>query len=94
MKYSWIAAVVNRENVVFLVNVKNEDEHVMCFRVIAGDLEFIVINVYSVPLERFLTKIESLINYFPTEKVLLILDINANQPCGTPTQLMRKEISS
>ena len=43
----------------------------MCFRVMAGILEFIIINVYcqySVPIEKFLRRIEDLINCFPTEK--------------------------
>ena len=52
----------------------------MCFRVMAGILEFIIINVYcqySVPIEKFLRRIEDLINCFPTEKVLITLDANA-----------------
>ena len=75
-----VAAVVNQERVEILLNVGNKNEHVMCFRVISGDLEFIVVNVYcqySVPLERFLIRIERLINCFPTEKLLLTLDANA-----------------
>ena len=77
---SWVAAVVNRERVEILLNVGDENEHVMCFKVMAGVLEFIIINVYCqylVSIEKFLRRIEDLINCFPTEKVLITLDANA-----------------
>ena len=76
----WVAAVANRESTEVLLNVGDESEHVMCFRVIAGDLEFIVINVYcqhSEPIERFLGQMESLLSCFSAEKVLITMDANA-----------------
>lgn len=83
----WVAAVVNRESAEILLNVGNEDEHVMCFRVIAEDFDFIIINVccqYSTPLEMFLSKIEGLINCFLTEKVLITMDANAKSALWNP----------
>ena len=63
-----------------MLNVGDESEHVMCFKVMAGDLDFVVINVYcqySEPLERFLSQVEGLISCFSTENVLITIDANA-----------------
>ena len=72
--------VCNKEKVEVLLNVGNQDEHILCFKVLAGDLEFIMINLYcqhSLPLERFL---QDLISGFPTEKILVTMDSNAKSP--------------
>lgn len=52
----------------------------MCFKVMTGGTEFIIVNLYgqhSVPLKGFLDKLQSLINEFPTEKVLIMMNSNA-----------------
>ena len=63
---AWVAAAVNKEKVDVLLNVGNECDHIMCFKVLIRDLEFIIINVYcqcSIALEGFLGKIERIINF-------------------------------
>ena len=78
--YSRVAAVVNKENVETLLNVGNQNEHILCFKVISGESAYIIINVYcqySAPLEGFLDKVETLINSFPSEKLLITMDANA-----------------
>ena len=69
--YSWVAAVVNKETVEVLLNVGNENEHVMCFMVMTGGTEFIIINMYcqySAPFRGFIGKFQSLLDEFRTEK--------------------------
>ena len=76
----WVAAVVKNDKLDVLTNVGSECEHIMCFKVITGDSDFIIINAYcqySLPLEGFLEKIERIISSFQTEKVLITMDSNA-----------------
>ena len=75
---AWVAAAVNKDKVDVLLNVGNECDHIMCFKVLIRDLEFIIINVYcqySIPLEGFLGK--RVINSFQSEKFLITMNANA-----------------
>ena len=77
---AWVAAAVNTNRVDVLLNMGTECDHIMCFKVLIGDLEFIIINVYcqySIPLEGFLAKLERIINSFQCEKLLITMDANA-----------------
>ena len=52
----------------------------MCFKALAGDPEFFIINTYcqySLPMEGFHVKIESIRSSFRTEKLLIMMDANA-----------------
>lgn len=78
--HPWVAAVVNKERVEVLLNVGDENEHILCFKVMTGDTEFVLINLYcqySAPLEGFLDKLQSLISGFPAERILIMMDANA-----------------
>ena len=75
-----MAAVIKNDKLEVLTSVGNECEYVMCFEVLTGNSEFIIINAYcqhSLPLEGFLDKIENIINSFQTEKVLIVMDSNS-----------------
>ena len=77
---AWVAAVIKNDKLEVLTSVGNECEYVMCFEVLTGNSEFIIINAYcqhSLPLEGFLDKIENIINSFQTEKVLIVMDSNS-----------------
>ena len=77
---SWVAAVVKKDAVDILVSVGDENEHIMCFKVMTGNSDLIIINAYclhSLPLEGFLDKIERLLSNFQSEKVLITMDSNA-----------------
>ena len=56
-----------------MLKIRNENEHILYFREMSDDFEFIIANVYcqySVPLERFLSQLENLVNSLPMEKEL------------------------
>ena len=79
-KTPWVAAVAKKKNVDILTGVGDENDHIMCLKVMTGDLDFVIINVYcqySLPLEGFLEKIERALNGLQTEKVLIVMDANA-----------------
>ena len=68
-KTPWVAALAKKENVNILTGVGDENDHIMCLKVMTGDLELIIINVYcqySLPLEGFLEKIERALNGLQT----------------------------
>lgn len=78
--YSWVAAVVNNQKVEVLLNVGKQSEHIMCFKVMTGGTGFLIVNLYCQPsasLRGFLDKLQSLINEFSAEKVLIMMDSNA-----------------
>ena len=71
--------MAKKENVI-LTGVGDENDHIMCLKVMTGDLELIIINVYcqySLPLEGFLEKIERALNGLQTKKGLIVMDANA-----------------
>ena len=77
---SWVAAVVKKDAVDILVSVGDENEHIICFKVMTGNSDLIIINAYcqhSLPLEGFLDKIGRILSNCQTEKVLITMDSNA-----------------
>lgn len=77
--YPWVAAVVKSKNIEVLAFPGN-NEHIMCFQVITGNMDFFVINVYcqfSRPLEPFLEQINDLLNKLRGKKILITMDSNA-----------------
>lgn len=78
--YSWVAAVVRESRVEILQGLGDQDEHVMCFKVITEATEFYIINAYcqcSLPLEPILKKIEKILGIIKSNDVILTMDANS-----------------
>lgn len=78
--YSWVAAVVKKNRVEVLHGIGDEEEHVMCFKVITEAMEIYIINVYcqySLPIEPMLRRIEEILNNIGSNNVIITMDSNS-----------------